>query len=210
MSQDILDPDRSLEPEDLHADPFRQFELWFGDARERSGLRDPNAMCLSTVGEDGMPQGRMVLLKEADGRGFVFYTNLGSAKGRALAANPRAALTFHWDRLGRQVRVEGAVEPVDPADADAYFASRARQSRLGAWASRQSEPLSSRRELEERLGELDARWPGEEIPRPPHWSGFRLVPRTVEFWQDRPGRLHDRFVYRRGSDGGWVTQRLNP
>lgn len=157
-----------------------------------------------------MPQGRMILLKEADDRGFVFYTNLESAKGRALAAHPRAALTFHWDRMGRQIRVEGEVERVSDAEADAYYASRFRESRLGAWASRQSAPLASREELEARVAEFGARYPGDDIPRPPHWSGFRLVPARVEFWQDRPGRLHDRFLYGRRDDGAWEITRLNP
>lgn len=201
---------RALTREMLVPDPIVQFRGWLEDAVRDSGQRDPNAMCLSTLGEDGMPQGRMVLLKEADDRGFIFYTNLQSPKGQALAAHPRAALTFHWDRMGRQVRVEGEVERVTDSEADAYYATRFRQSRLGAWASRQSAPLASRDELEARVAEFDARYPGDEIPRPPHWSGFRLVPVRVEFWQDRPGRLHDRFLYRRVGDDGWEVIRLNP
>jgi len=194
----------------LSNDPLEQFRAWFQDARERGGLRDPNAMCLSTVGADGAPQGRMVLLKDVGSGGFAFYTNLESAKGRALASNPRAALTFHWERLGRQVRVEGEVVGVDPAEADAYFASRPRESQLGAWVSRQSEALAGREELEVRYRELEARYGGGPIPRPPHWSGFLVRPVTVEFWQERPGRLHDRFQYRLQESGGWRILRLSP
>jgi pyridoxamine 5'-phosphate oxidase len=210
MTSEAGEAPRSLTREMLSRDPIAQFREWLADATRRSGQRDPNAMCLSTVAEDGMPQGRMVLLKEADDRGFVFYTNLGSAKGRALAVHPRAALTFHWDRLGRQVRVEGEVERVTDAEADAYYSSRFRESRLGAWASKQSAPLASREELEARVAEFDARFPGDDIPRPPHWSGFRVVPVRVEFWQDRPGRLHDRFRYSRATGGGWEVVRLSP
>lgn len=208
-SLDPLHPGRSLTGEMLAPDPLVQFRRWLDDAVAGSGQRDPNCMCLSTVAEDGMPQGRMVLLKEVDLRGFVFYTNLESPKGRALAGNPRAALTFHWDRLGRQVRVEGGVEEVSAHEADMYYASRSREKRLGAWASHQSRPLASREELEARVQEFDARHPGEDIPRPGYWSGFRVIPLRVEFWQDRPGRLHDRFIYRR-VEGGWEIGRLNP
>jgi pyridoxamine 5'-phosphate oxidase len=156
-----------------------------------------------------MPSARMVLLKDCDGRGFVFYTNLDSRKGAELAANPRAALLFHWKTLQRQVRVEGAVEPVAAAEADAYFASRARLSRLGAHASDQSRPLPSRRVLEERLAALQARHPTDDIPRPPHWSGFRVIPARLEFWRDMPFRLHDRTVFVR-RDGGWSMHKLFP
>lgn len=199
-----------LTRETLLDDPIAQFLRWFDDAAMLSGLRDPNAMCLSTVGEDGFPQGRVVLLKGVQEGGFVFYTNLRSDKARALTAHPRAALTFHWERLGRQVRVQGTVEGVSEADADAYFASRPRESRIGAWASEQSAPLVGREELEVRVRELEARWPGDDIPRPPYWGGYRVIPRAIEFWQERPGRLHDRFVYRRDPLGGWSVTRLNP
>lgn len=199
-----------LTRETLLDDPIAQFLRWFDDAAMLSGLRDPNAMCLSTVGEDGFPQGRVVLLKGVQEGGFVFYTNLRSDKARALTAHPRAALTFHWERLGRQVRVQGTVEGVSEADADAYFASRPRESRIGAWASEQSAPLVGREELEARVRELEARWPGDDIPRPPYWGGYRVIPRAIEFWQERPGRLHDRFVYRRDPLGGWSVTRLNP
>ena len=203
-------PDPELNREMLLPDPIDQFRIWFDDAVERSGLADPNAMCLSTLSPEGMPEGRIVLLKEVDPRGFVFYTNLESSKGRALAAHPRAGLTFHWDRLGRQVRVQGQVEAVTPQEADLYYSSRPRGSRLGAWASHQSRPLVDRETLEARIRELEARFPGEDIPRPPHWSGFRVLPERVEFWQGRTSRLHDRFVYRAGPNGGWTIERLNP
>lgn len=202
--------DPELTREMLSPDPMDQFTSWFQDAVERSGQNDPNAMCLSTLSPDGLPEGRIVLLKGVDPRGFVFYTNLESAKGRALAAHPVAALTFHWDRLARQVRVQGTVEPVTDEEADTYYASRPRGSRLGAWASEQSRPLVDRQTLEGRVQELERRYPGDNIPRPPHWSGFRLLPGVVEFWQGRTSRLHDRFVYRRGSRGTWEIERLNP
>lgn len=203
-------PDAELTLAMLASDPMDQFTRWFEDAVERSGQNDPNAMCLSTLSPDGMPEGRIVLLKGVDPRGFVFYTNLESAKGRALAAHPVAALTFHWDRLARQVRVQGGVEPVTDEEADSYYASRPRGSRLGAWASEQSRPLVDRETLESRVREMELRYPGEAIPRPPHWSGFRVLPRVVEFWQGRTSRLHDRFVYRREGGGDWTIQRLNP
>lgn len=203
-------PDTELTLAMLSPDPLHQFSRWFEDAVERSGQNDPNAMCLSTLSPEGIPEGRIVLLKGVDPRGFVFYTNLESAKGRALAAHPAAALTFHWDRLARQVRVQGAVEPVTDEEADSYYASRPRGSRLGAWASEQSRPLVDRETLEARVREMEARYPGEAIPRPPHWSGFRVLPRVVEFWQGRTSRLHDRFVYRKDDEGRWTIQRLNP
>lgn len=203
-------PDTELTLEMLHPDPMDQFTRWFEDAVERSGLNDPNAMCLSTLSPEGIPEGRIVLLKGVDPRGFVFYTNLESAKGRALATHPVAALTFHWDRLARQVRVQGAVEPVTDEEADGYYASRPRGSRLGAWASEQSRPLVDRATLEGKVQEMERRYPGDEIPRPPHWSGFRVLPVAVEFWQGRTSRLHDRFVYRKDSGGRWTIQRLNP
>jgi pyridoxamine 5'-phosphate oxidase len=189
-------------------DPFALFEAWMGEA-SASEPNDPNAMTLATTTPDGVPSARIVLLKGVDARGFVFFTNRESRKGEELAANPRAALLFHWKSLGRQVRVEGAVEPVTDAESDAYFATRARISRLGAHASDQSRPLGARAELERRVAELEARFPGDDIPRPGHWGGYRVLPARMEFWQNMPYRLHDRLVFTRDG-GGWATERLYP
>jgi len=197
------------------AGPFELFEHWFAEA-EAKEINDPNAMALATADAGGMPNVRMVLLKGVDGanftpRGFVFYTNAGSAKGQELAASRKAALLFHWKSLRRQVRVRGTVSPVSDAEADAYFASRPRGSRIGAWASDQSSPLESRTALEARIAQAEARYPGENIPRPPHWTGFRITPLEIEFWLDRPFRLHDRAVFRRaGADQSWILSRLYP
>ncbi len=190
------------------ADPLLLFDAWLAEA-SASEPNDANAMALATSTVGGRPSVRMVLLKGHDARGFVFYTNHDSRKGGELHGNPHAALLFHWKSLRRQVRIEGAVGPVSEAEADAYFHSRARVSRLGAAASDQSRPLPARAELERRVAELDARYPGDTIPRPSHWSGFRVVPAAMEFWQDMPFRLHDRRVYSRHGEG-WSVSALYP
>ncbi len=197
---------------DRPADPLEVFAAWLAEA-EKSELNDPNAMALSTVGSDGMPSCRMVLLKGYDEAGFVFYTNYESRKGRQLLGTPKAALLFHWKSLRRQVRIEGEVAPVSDAEADEYFASRHKQSQIGAWASQQSRPLEGRFELEKRVALYAARYAVTQVPRPPHWSGFRLTPRLIEFWQDGAFRLHDRLVYTRqdaGAAENWTTERLYP
>jgi pyridoxamine 5'-phosphate oxidase len=191
------------------ADPFTQFDDWMAEAWTHEP-EDANAMTLATTTPDGLPSARIVLLKGADARGFVFYTNKQSRKAEELAANTRAALLFHWKPLGRQVRIEGHVEDVTDAEADAYYATRARISRLGAWASDQSRMLPERAVLERRLAEYEEKYPGEDIPRPPHWSGYRVIPERFEFWQNMPYRLHDRTVYTRAANGGWPVGKLFP
>lgn len=196
-------------------DPFDVFDAWFAEANA-SEINDPNAMTLATADATGAPNARMVLLKGLDGitahpRGFVFFTNTASAKGCELIANPKAALLFHWKSLRRQIRLRGGVAIVAPTEADAYYASRPRLSRIGAWASLQSQPLTSRDELESAVARFEAAYPGPDIPRPSHWTGFRLVPLEIEFWHDRPFRLHDRVVFRRGrADELWTRTRLYP
>jgi len=194
---------------DTETDPFAWFRRWMADA-EASEPADPNAMTVVTVGSGGRPSARTILLKGVDPRGFVFYTNTHSRKGQELSVNPLISLLFYWKSLGRQIRVEGTVEPVTDAEADAYYATRARVSRLGAWASDQSRPLSERAELERRLKHFDAKYPGEDIPRPPHWSGYRVLPDRFEFWRDMPYRLHDRTIFEHTPSGGWTRGKLFP
>ena len=191
-------------------DPFALFAEWLADATKVE-LNDPNAMALATADPDGYPDVRMVLLKGADANGFVFYTNYESAKGRELLANPKAALCFHWKTLRRQIRVRGLVTETTEAEADAYHATRARDSQIGAWASRQSRELSSRFEFEKEIARYAAKFGLGKVPRPPHWSGFRITPLQIEFWRDRPFRLHDRLVFTRASAGAnWSTAKLFP
>jgi pyridoxamine 5'-phosphate oxidase len=190
------------------ADPFARFEGWMAEA-SKSEVNDPNAVCLATSTPDGRPSARMVLLKGVDPRGFVFYTNLESRKGGELAGNPQAALCFHWKTLQRSVRVEGPVEPVSDAEADAYYESRHRSSRIGAWASQQSRPLEGRFALEKRVAEYTLKFGLGAIPRPAFWSGFRVLPQRIEFWQDMPFRLHERNVFLKDGEG-WRTETLYP
>ena len=192
-------------------DPIAHFRslLAAAQAVDRTLLPEPTAVTLATAGADGQPSARLVLLKAVDERGFVFYTNLRSRKGRDLAANPRAALTFHWAPLEVQVRVEGSVEQVSDREADQYFATRERGSQIGAWASDQSETLARDADLEARVAEVERRFAGREVPRPPHWSGYRLLPARVEFWRNRPSRLHERRLFEREGDG-WRERLLYP
>jgi len=208
------DPAATPPPDDAalfaESEPFQLFERWFKEAKGKEP-NDPNGMALATADAAGFPDVRMVLLKEVSSQGFVFYTNAESAKGRQLEANPRAAILFHWKSLRRQVRVRGLVEWVADEEADAYFQSRDRGARLGAWASQQSRPLEDRLALEKRIAEFAAKYGLGEVPRPPHWRGYRLVPLAIEFWRDRPFRLHDRLVFSREAAGAaWVKSRLYP
>jgi pyridoxamine 5'-phosphate oxidase len=200
---------RGLHESELAEDPFSQFQRWF-DAAVEAELPEPNAMTLATATPDGRPSARMVLLKQVDERGFVFFSNYESRKGGELAQNPRAALVFFWVQLERQVRVEGAVERVSAEESDAYFHSRPRGSQLGSAASHQSQVISGREVLERRVAELEAQYGEGEIPRPDFWGGFRVIPEVVEFWQGRANRLHDRLRYRKDDNGQWGVERLSP
>lgn len=192
----------------MPTDPFALFQTWFDEARD-SEPNDGNAMALATADADGRPSVRMVLLKGHGPDGFVFYTNFESRKGRELAANPNVELLFHWKSARRQIRIEGPVHPVDDATADAYFATRSRDSQLGAWASDQSRPLDARETFERRFAEAQARFEGKDVPRPPHWSGYRVTPERIEFWEDRAHRLHHRRLFTR-TRGGWTEGLLYP
>jgi len=200
--------ERTLEMADTPADPQVLFDRWFGEARARA-IAQPEAVTLATVDDEGRPDARTVLMRGADQAGFRFYTNYDGGKARALAANPHAAMLFHWEPLARQVRIRGSVERLSAAESDAYFAGRPRLSQLGAWASPQSEVIDDRDVLEARVAECTARFAGVDVPRPPHWGGYLLRPTSIEFWQGRAGRLHDRIRYRRDGDQ-WLRERLAP
>ena len=204
-----MDALKSRDDPSLADDPFSVFEAWQADATETEA-NDPTAMAVATLDADGLPDLRMVLLKAWDARGLVFYTNFESAKGRELAGHPKAAALFHWKTQRRQIRIRGPVSIVTEAEADAYFASRPRGSRVGAWASRQSQPIASRAALEAAVAEVEARYP-DDVPRPPHWSGYRIAPLQIEFWSDGEHRLHDRILFARPTaDGSWTKTRLSP
>jgi pyridoxamine 5'-phosphate oxidase len=205
----VSDFGRPLREEDVDPDPVRQFSVWFKDA-ESAGVRAPEAAALATATTDGAPSVRMVLVKRCDERGFVFYSNYESRKGRELAVNQRAALLFYWDVLGRQVRIEGRTERTSREDSAAYVRSRPRESQLSALASPQSRPIASRAELERRVAEVAAVHQGAELPMPGAWGGFRVTPASFEFWQHREDRLHDRLLYTRADDGRWGVERLAP
>jgi pyridoxamine 5'-phosphate oxidase len=200
---------QGLSETDADPNPFKQFQIWFDQALAAQ-LPEPNAMTLATATSDGKPSARMVLLKNFDERGFVFYTNYKSHKGQELADNPQAALVFWWAELERQVRIEGRVEKVSDQESDEYFHSRPLNSRLGAWVSEQSQAIASREFLELRLQELKTQYENQDVPRPTHWGGFRVIPIVIEFWQGRPSRLHDRLNYRRVDDDNWLIERLSP
>jgi pyridoxamine 5'-phosphate oxidase len=197
-----------LDEGNVSPDPMTEFARWFDEA-VKAEVQEPNAMTLATAGQDSAPSARIVLLKGFDERGFVFFTDYRSQKGTELEQNPRAALVFYWPELERQIRITGGTEPVGRAESEAYFRTRPRGSRISAWVSHQSQVIGSRKLLEERVPELEKRYPGEDVPLPPYWGGIRLAPRTVEFWQGRTSRLHDRIRYTRDAQG-WRIERLSP
>jgi len=200
----------ALTKDKIDSNPIRQFQTWSDEVRAQGvSEQDTISMTLATTGTDGQPSARIVLLKSFDDRGFIFYTNYQSRKGQELSENPRASLLFYWPQLWRQVRIEGVVEKISPAESEAYFQSRPLGSKLGAWASNQSQVVDQRETLEARFAELQKRF-GEDIPRPEHWGGYRLKPNSIEFWQGRDNRLHDRLRYRLQEDGGWMIERLGP
>ncbi|NEV79032.1 pyridoxamine 5'-phosphate oxidase [Rhodopseudomonas sp. BR0C11] len=212
MSDPSIRPQSELTPGDFTAaeNPFALFAEWLAEAN-KSEPNDPNAMALATVDPDGLPDVRMVLMKGYDEHGFVFYSHIASQKGRELAANPKAALLFHWKSLRRQIRIRGTVTPVTDTEADAYFATRPKQAQIGAWASKQSQPLESRFAFEQAIAKVAARHLVGDVPRPPGWSGWRITPSRIEFWHDRPFRLHDRIEFRRDTpDHPWIKTRLYP
>ena len=209
MGRAMTDFAQPLREEDVDPDPVRQFQAWFQAAGD-VGVHMPEAAAVATASNDGTPSVRMVLVKQADENGFVFYTNYESRKARELAVNPSAALLFYWDPLGRQVRIEGDVQRTTSQESAAYVRTRARGSQLSALSSAQSRPIASRAELEARVADLDERYADQELPLPETWGGFRLTPRTFEFWQNRSDRLHDRLLYRRRPEGGWSIERLAP
>ncbi len=200
---------QGLSETDADRNPFKQFQVWFDQALAAQ-LPEPNAMTVATVTKSGKPRARVVLLKNFDERGFVFYTNYHSHKGQELADNPQAGIAFWWAELERQVRIEGRVLKVSDRESDEYFHSRPFNSRLGAWASEQSQVIESREVLEQRLQDLKTKYENQDIPRPPHWGGFRVIPTAIEFWQGRPSRLHDRLLYSLLDDGSWQIERLSP
>jgi pyridoxamine 5'-phosphate oxidase len=200
---------QNLNEREIDPNPFIQFKFWF-DQAVASQLPEPNAMTLATCTPGGQPSARMVLLKDFDDRGFVLFTNYNSRKGQELTANPQAALVFWWAELERQVRITGCVEKISAEESDRYFEVRPAKSRLGAWASNQSEVIPSQEFLQQKLQEFQSKYENQEVPRPPHWGGFRVVPQEIEFWQGRPSRLHDRLLYTRLQDGSWKIERLSP
>jgi pyridoxamine 5'-phosphate oxidase len=200
---------RGLLEADMQVNPIEQFRLWFDEATA-AGLHEPGAMTLATATAAGVPAARLVLLRGFDQRGFVFHSNRVSRKGRELAENPRAALVLYWGELERQIRIEGRVETISDEESDAYFRTRPRGSQLSAWASSQSEVIPGRANLDREMEELTARYAGREVPRSPYWGGYRVVPHSIEFWQGRPNRMHDRLRYKRQADGSWLLERLSP